>query len=359
MAKLTIADLDFGPPSYKDMIQPTVKKNYGKWDYHTEVKPGVIKHVGNSGDTLYTVRVGIPKFMDVSTMNNLLDIADKYCEGYIRFTSRFNASLMVPNEADVDKAIKECQKMGLPVGGTGHSLKAIIHCPGWTHCHTAATDSPSITKILYEELYDYFVSNDKLPERVKMAVSGCLNMCGATHASDIAIIGVHTVVPDVLDDIISKACSVQDLIKACPKYAIKPKRGNPKSIDIDEPKCMYCGICYSVCPGAPIHRPDNDGVSVWVGGKASMTKEGNLLARLVIPYIPNDPPKWTKVVKVVKNIIDTYKKNAREDERLGEWIERIGWPMFYKLSGIPFHHASIDDYIFSVETYQHGINFKM
>ena len=49
---------DFGPPYYKEMLPPIVAANYGKWKYHERVKPGVLKHVGESGDELYTVRVG-------------------------------------------------------------------------------------------------------------------------------------------------------------------------------------------------------------------------------------------------------------------------------------------------------------
>jgi len=34
--------------------------------------------------------------------------------------------------------------------------------------------------------------------------------------------------------------------------------------------------------------------------------------------------------------VDLYAKNARKHERLSEWVERIGWPRFFKLAEIPF-----------------------
>ncbi len=356
---LSFDELDFGPPDYKEHLPPVCKDNYGKWSYHEHVKGGVIKHVTEDGKEAYTVRAAIPKYVAAETVHKLCDIADKYCEGYIRFTSRHNVSFIVPKAEDVDKVIEELEAMGMVVGGTDHSLKAIIQCVGWTHCHTPATDSPSIAKALYEEFYDEFKDPNAFPERVKIAVSGCLNMCGATHASDIAIIGMHRKPPVVIDELVEKFCSVPDLIKSCPKYAIKPKKGNPKSIEIDEEKCMYCGICYGMCEGAPIHNPDYDGVSIWVGGKASNTKKGPLLARLIIPFMPNEPPKWENVVKTIRKILDAYKANAEEDERIGEWIERIGWEKFFKIADIPFTDKSIDDWIFSVESYRRGTNFKM
>ena len=38
----------------------------------------------------------------------------------------------------------------------------------------------------------------------------------------------------------------------------------------------------------------------------------------------------------MKNIVDVYARHARKYERMGEWIERIGWPRFFQLTGIPF-----------------------
>ncbi len=50
------------------------------------------------------------------------------------------------------------------------------------------------------------------------------------------------------------------------------------------------------------------------------------------------------MVDAVKNIVDVYAANARKYERMGEWIERIGWPRFFELTGIPFTRYHIDDF---------------
>jgi len=47
---------EIGPPDYKEHLAPVMKKNYGKWQYHEILKPGVMVHVAESGDKLYTVR---------------------------------------------------------------------------------------------------------------------------------------------------------------------------------------------------------------------------------------------------------------------------------------------------------------
>ncbi len=51
---------DIGPPHYERFLPPIIKENYGKWKYHEILKPGVMVHVGESGDKLFTVRAGFP-----------------------------------------------------------------------------------------------------------------------------------------------------------------------------------------------------------------------------------------------------------------------------------------------------------
>ena len=49
---------DIGPPDYKEQLPPIITKNYGKWAYHEVVRPGVLLHVAESGDKLWSVRMG-------------------------------------------------------------------------------------------------------------------------------------------------------------------------------------------------------------------------------------------------------------------------------------------------------------
>ena len=81
---------DFGPPYYKDMLPPVIQKNYGKWLYHDRIKPGLLKHVSESGDEIYTVRVGSGRLVSTDWIRDVCDIAEKFCGGHLRFTSRHN-----------------------------------------------------------------------------------------------------------------------------------------------------------------------------------------------------------------------------------------------------------------------------
>ncbi|NLF46292.1 MAG: dissimilatory-type sulfite reductase subunit beta [Syntrophomonadaceae bacterium] len=351
-----MAKLDIGPPDYKKNLPPVITKNYGQWKYHDYVKPGVLRHVAKSGDVLYSIRAGSPRLVSNDFIRDICDMADMYCNGYLRFTSRNNIEFLTDDEAMIEPLIAACEAKGLPVGGTGHSLSNIVHTQGWVHCHTPATDASGIVKAVMDDLFEYFKTDD-LPARLRVALACCLNMCGAVHCSDIAILGVHRTVPVIDHEIIRKGTEIPTLVASCPTGAIRPDPKN-KSVVIRDESCMYCGNCYTMSPGMQIMDPENDGIAILVGGKVSNARSLPMFSRLVIPFLPNNPPRWPETVEAVRNIVETWIRHARDGERVGEWIERIGWERFFTLADIPFSDKCIDDYIFSRETFRTTAAFK-
>ena len=73
-----MAKLDIGPPDYRENLHPVIKENYGQWKYHEKVKPGVLKHVAQSGAELYTIRVGSPRLVSVDYIRDICALADQY-----------------------------------------------------------------------------------------------------------------------------------------------------------------------------------------------------------------------------------------------------------------------------------------
>jgi sulfite reductase beta subunit len=349
---------DIGPPKYDQFLHPVIKKNYGKWKYHEILKPGVLVHVSETGEKIYTVRMGSPRLINVDTIRMVCDLADKYCDGYLRFTSRHNVEFLLADQSKIDPLINEIEANGYPVGGTGKSITNIVHTQGWVHCHTPATDASGIVKAVMDELYDYFKTM-KLPAKLRIALACCLNMCGAVHCSDIAILGVHRRPPKILPNL-NKLCEIPTTVAACPTGAIAPAVVNGvQTVEVNEEKCMFCGNCYTMCPAMPLANSLNDGVSIWVGGKVSNARHVPMFSKLAIPYLPNNPPRWPEVVNAVKNIVEVYAKDAKKYERVGEWIERIGWPRFFSMTGIEFTKYHIDDYRFAATTYNTSTNFTL
>jgi sulfite reductase beta subunit len=332
-----------------------ITKNYGKWKYHEYINKGAMKHVSETGDELYTVRMASPRLVSTDFIREVCDLAEKFCGGHLRFTTRNNIEFF-PDKANLDPLQAELKKRGHMMGGIGYGISNIVHTQGWVHCHTPATDASGVVKAVMDELHEYFTTKS-LPARVRVALACCLNMCGAVHCSDISILGIHRKPPKVNEKTIANQCEIPTTIASCPTGAIAP---NPaaKSVKIKEERCMYCGNCYTMCPSLPLADAHGDGISIYVGGKVSNARGPARMSRLAIPFLPNNPPRWPEVVQAVKHLVDVYAKDAHKHERVGEWIERIGWERFFKMTGIPFTYQHIDDFTFARETFRMTPTFK-
>lgn len=355
---------DLGPPHYSKFLPPVIKDNKGKWLYHEILQPGVLVHVSETGAECYTVRVASARLISVEHIREMCDIADAHCDGYLRFTTRNNVEFMVDSKAKIQPLLDDLKKRGnkFPVGGTGACVTNIVHTQGWVHCHTPATDASGPVKAVMDELFEYFGSM-KLPAQVRIALACCLNMCGAVHASDIALLGVHRKPPMIDHSRVSGVCELPLAIAACPLGAIKPAKAEVngeevKSLKVSVERCMFCGNCYTMCPAMPLADPDGDGIAILVGGKVSNSKSAPKFSKMVIPFLPNNTPRFPEVVAAVKNILDVYAKDARKYERVGEWAERIGWEKFFEKCNIPFTDKCVDDYRLAYTTWRTTTQFK-
>ena len=334
--------VESGVPDAGPFMHPLLKKNYGAWRWHDRPRPGVLHHVAKSGDEVWTVRAGTQRQLDVGTVRALCDIADRYADGFVRFTVRSNIEFLLSQEAQVAPLIKALEKAGFPVGGTGNSISMISHTQGWLHCDIPATDASGVVKALMDELHTEFV-NETLPNRLRISTSCCEINCGGQ--ADIAINIQHTKPPRVNHDLVGNVCERPSVIARCPVAAIRPALVNGKpSLEVDERKCVCCGACFPPCPPMMINDPEHSKIAIWVGGKHANARSKPAFHKLAVANLPNNPPRWPEVAAVVKRIIHAYKDDAHDWERLGEWIERIGWPRFFTLTGLPFTRFHIDNW---------------
>jgi sulfite reductase beta subunit len=346
---------DIGPRKYDEFYPPVIAKNKGKWLYHEILKPGVLVHVAESGDKIFTVRVGGARLMSTLLIKEIADIADKHCGGYVRWTTRNNVEFMVDDEKKVDPLITDLHSrkfkggsFKFPVGGTGAGVTNIVHTQGWMHCHTPATDASGPVKATMDVLFEDF-QKMRLPAQMRVSLACCLNMCGAVHCSDIAILGYHRKPPMIDHEYLDKMCEIPLAIAACPTAAIKPSKievGGQKvnSVAVNNERCMFCGNCYTMCPALPLSDKEGDGIVIMAGGKVSNRISPPKFSKVVVAFIENEAPRWTKTTEVIKKMIDVYAQDARKYERLGDWAERIGWERFFEKCEIPFTHHLIDDF---------------
>ncbi len=334
--------IEYGTPDHFQYLHPVLKRNYGQWMWHERPRPGVLHHVSRTGDEVWTVRAGTQRQMDVYTIRKLCDIADKYADGFVRFTIRSNIEFMVADEKKVKPLIEALLKEGFPVGGTGNSVSMISHTQGWLHCDIPGTDASGVVKSLMDVLHQEFINED-MPNRVRLTTSCCQINCGGQ--GDIAINVQHTKPPRINHDIVANLCERPTVVARCPVAAIRPAMVNGKpTLEVDERKCMCCGACYPPCPPMQINDPENSKIAIWVGGKNSNARSKPTLHKLVAAGIPNNPPRWPEAAAIVTNILRVYKQDAHAWERVGEWVERIGWPRFFELTGLPFTKYHIDNW---------------
>jgi sulfite reductase beta subunit len=344
--------VESGVKDFRDSLHPVVRRNYGKWKYHERPRPGVLKHVSETGEAIYTVRCATHRQVTVDIIRRLCDVADKYCEGFIRWTVRNNVEFLTDKWSNVEPMIEELEAMGHPVGGTGNSISSMAHTQGWLHCDIPATDASGVVKALMDELYEEFKQED-MPNRVRLSTSCCEINCGGV--ADLAIVVQHTRPPRVNHDILKDVCELPKAVARCPVAAIRPATVNGKrSLIVEEDKCIVCGACFGACPAMEINHPDHSKLAIWVGGKHSSTRTKPTRMKLVAHGLPNNPPRWPEVADVVKRILMAYKRGGRGYERMIEWINRIGWKKFFEECGLDFDMYMIDSYRLAQTTWNHS-----
>jgi sulfite reductase beta subunit len=347
---------DIGPRKYDEFYPPVIAKNKGKWLYHEYLRPGVLVHVAESGDEIYTVRCGGARLASTSHIREICDIADKYCGGYVRWTTRNNVEFLVSDKSKLQLLIDDVGNRKFPggsykfpIGGTGAGISNIVHTQGWIHCHTPATDASGTVKSTMDVLFEEF-QNHRMPAHLRVSMACCLNMCGAVHCSDIAILGYHRKPPMLDHEYLDKMCEIPLAIAACPTAAIKPAKvtlpdgKEVKSVAVNQERCMFCGNCYTMCPSMPLADAEGDGIVLMVGGKVSNRISTPKFSKVVVAFIPNEMPRWPTLTKTIKKIVDTYAADAHKYERLGDWAERIGWERFFEKCELEFTHHLIDDF---------------
>jgi len=367
---------DIGPRHFTDFLPPVIKENKGKWLWHEILEPGVLVHKAESGDEVYTVRAGTPRLMSVETIREICEIADKHCDGYVRFTTRNNVEFLLDSQDkanELKKYLNGLKHPGgsykFPVGGTGAGITNIVHTQGWIHCHTPATDASGTVKVVLDELFEEF-QNMRLPAQLRISMACCLNMCGAVHCSDIAILGYHRKPPMIDDEFIDDLCELPLAVAACPTGAIRPKKKTiksekdgsekeVKSVEIKRERCMFCGNCYTMCPSLPLSDQEGDGLVIMAGGKISNRISEPKFSKVVVAFVPNEPPRWPTLAKTMRQIVEAYEKDAKKYERLGDWADRIGWERFFEKCDLEFTHHLIDDFRDpAYYTWRQTTNFK-
>jgi len=318
-------------PDFRRELPSYLKEMAGNWVWHETVQPGVIKHIGRDGSILLSVRILLPPngLLAASSLRLLASWIRKYALAGRR-TSRQSFELIGVDPARLDMLLKEIHQAGFLVGGTGKTAHQIKCCTSFVHCQNAALDAPSLAKALGDHLWQYF-QDVRLPAWLKISISGCPNGCGGGVEADIGIIGVYQGFPEVDDEALAEANEdIGLLVSWCPTKAIRPKatsKGTSVTINLD--RCMRCSSCMQAAVTG-IKLKGERGAAILVGGRGGAAPS---LGGVVFPFIPVKPIDYTEIKEKIARILEIWIKKAQEGERLGAFVQRLGWGRFLKAVG--------------------------
>lgn len=241
-------------------------------------------------------------------LQTISEIADKFGNGNVSFTSRLQVEIIgIPYEKIEDAKAYAAQR-GLYFGGTGAKIRPITACKGTT-CVYGNYDTQGLAKELYEKYYLGW-SDVKLPHKFKISVGGCPNSCVKPSLNDFGIEG-HRVPQYTVED--CKGCKVCQVEANCPSKAAHLKDGK---MYIDEEACKTCGVCTGKCPFKAVAHHDHVQYQIYVGGTwGKKTRMGTPLSRLV---------EREEIFPLLEKTMLWFKENANGKERLGVVIDRIG-----------------------------------
>jgi len=298
-----------------------VSKNYGKWKYHEQLGKGVMKHVSETGDEMYTVRIATPRLVSTDYIAR--------CATYQRSSA---AAISAGRRATMSSSSRR-KARSTPWSPTSRSAATSSAAwlrhqqrgahPGLDPLPYAGNRRLGVVKAVMDELHEYFTTKS-LPARVRIALACCLNMCGCgallrhrdpRHSSQAA---------EGQRGDPRNQCEIPTTIASCPTGAIAPNPAT-KTVKIKMSAACTAANCYTMCPSLPIADGSGDGIAILCGRQGFQRRGPARMSKLVIPFLPNNPPRWPEVVKAVKHLVEVYAQNAKKHERMGEWIERIGW----------------------------------
>lgn len=259
-------------------------------------------YVVKSDDKVYTVRCGGTRTMSVTNIHEICEIADKYCDGHVRWMIRSNTEFMVTDEVTL-KALKEdpasrkfiAGSYKSPIGGTGVGVSNTVHTQGWMYYHIPTTDTSDPVKVMTDTMFDE-LKDTCLPAPVRISLARCINMCGAVCCSDIGIVGIHRKPPMIDDQWVDQPCEILLTAAACPVAAVclVKSEHDGKEVNlmaIKQDRCMCCDNCYTMCLVLFISDGEGDGIVLMVGGKVSNRISMPKFSKVVVAYIPNEPPR--------------------------------------------------------------------
>ena len=273
-------------------------------DYATLKKGGFMRQKQKNNFSLRLRVIG--GNMTAVQLAKVAEVAEKYGDGHVHFTSRQGVEIPFIKLEQIDEVKAALAESGVEPGACGPSVRTVTACQGSEICPSGCIDTYSLA----QELDKRYFGRD-LPHKFKFGITGCQNNCLKAEENDLGIKGALKVSWRENDCIHCGVC-----VKACRNDAITIEEGK---IIVDEEKCNYCGRCLKSCPTDA--WDSESGYIVSFGGLF-----GNNIAKgeTVIPLITDHDA----LLRVCDAAIRFFDDNAKSSERFKFTIDRVGKEKF-------------------------------
>jgi NAD(P)H-nitrite reductase large subunit len=115
-------------------------------------------------------------------LRKIADVAERYEAKAMKITSAQRIAIVGIKPEDIDSAWEDLDMD--PGAAIGLCVRSVKVCPGTTFCKRGMQDSVGIGLKLDERYHGM-----ELPQKLKMAVSGCPNCCAESKVRDIGLMG--------------------------------------------------------------------------------------------------------------------------------------------------------------------------
>ncbi len=128
-----------------------------------------------------TPRIPCGLITDFDILRKIADAAEKYGAKAIKVTSAQRIAIIGIQEEDIDRVWAD---LGMEPGmASGLCVRGVKACPGTTYCVLGQQDSLGLGLRLEERF-----AHTPLPNKMKIAVSGCPLDCAESHVRDIGLV---------------------------------------------------------------------------------------------------------------------------------------------------------------------------
>jgi len=286
----------------------------------------------------HTIRVNQPAgfFYTAKKLRQLTAIWDKYGSGlYNMHGSTGDCILLGTSTENLQPCVDELAEIGFDLGGSGGAMRTLGCCVGQARCEKACIDSMGIVHELTLH-YQEVIHRPSWPYKFKIKVSACPNDCAAASArSDLAVMGMWRDSIIIDDEAVRQTVDggfdiFNRVIRKCPSEALDWNQ-EEKRLIVRPEDCVHCMNCVNMLPRA-ISIGHQRGATLLIGGKAPVVK-GAMIGWVLVPFMSMEPP-YTELKEIIDKITDWWADHAKNRERVGELIDRLGLAVFLDAIGL-------------------------